>query len=43
VKVAVLTVDVQEAEPVAPKPVAVPLFVIVAPDGIVIVSPESPI
>ena len=32
----------QEAEPVAPKPDAVPEFVIVAPAGIVNVSPLSP-
>jgi hypothetical protein len=38
----VLTVVSQEAAPVAPKPAAVPLLVIVAPAGIVIVSPLSP-
>ena len=42
VKKHVLTVVSQEAAPVAPKPAAVPLFVIVAPLGIVIVSPLSP-
>ena len=38
----VLTVVSQEAAPVAPKPAAVPLLVIVAPLGIVNVSPLSP-
>ena len=42
VKEAVLTVVSQEAAPVAPNPAAVPLFVIVAPAGMVIVSPLSP-
>ncbi len=42
VKVDVLTVVTQEAEPVAPKPDAVPEFVIDTPAGIVNVSPLSP-
>jgi len=42
VKVDVLTVVSQEAAPVAPNPAAVPLLVIVAPAGIVNVSPLSP-
>jgi hypothetical protein len=43
VKPAVLIDPVSQlTAPVAPKPVAVPEFVIVAPAGIVIVSPLSP-
>jgi hypothetical protein len=42
VKVVVLTVVCQLTAPVAPKPFAVPLFVIVTPLGIVNVSPLSP-
>jgi len=38
----VLTVVCQFTVPVLPKPVCVPLLVIVAPAGIVIVSPLSP-
>jgi len=38
----VLTVVSQDAAPVAPNPAAVPLLVIVAPAGIVNVSPLSP-
>ena len=42
VKPDVLTVVCQLTAPVAPKPFAVPLFVIVTPEGIVNVSPLSP-
>jgi len=42
VKSAVLTVVFQDTSPVEPKPAAVPKLEIVAPDGIVTVSPEAP-
>ena len=42
VKSTVLGVVSQDTTPVPPKPVAVPLFEIVTPAGILIVSPLSP-